>query len=126
MQVARPLSDLTLVGIGGGTYPFGFFTGPQEVSLQTTYWGSITELMELLALARRGIVKAEYTTYSLADAPKAYDALRAGTLRGQSGRRPCRHAQSARTPRRAARPTAARTRAYLACRYLAHRDSSTR
>ncbi len=84
MQVARPLSDLTVVGIGGGTYPFGFFTGPQEVSLQTTYWGSITELMELLALARRGIVKAEYTTYSLADAPKAYDALRAGTLRGRA------------------------------------------
>ena len=64
--------------------PFGFFSVPYEVSLQTTYWGSITELMELLDLARRGIVQAEYTTYSLADAPQAYAALRAGTLRGRA------------------------------------------
>jgi propanol-preferring alcohol dehydrogenase len=84
VQVARPLGDLTVVGIAGGSLPFGFFTTPYELSLQTTYWGSITELMELLALARRGVVKAEYTTYSLADAPKAYDALRAGTLRGRA------------------------------------------
>ena len=40
--------------------------------------------MELLALAHRGIVKAECTTYSLADALLAYDALKAGTLRGRA------------------------------------------
>ena len=55
--------------------------------------------MELLALARRGIVKAEYTTYSLADAPKAYDALRAGTLRGRA---PTGRAGAARDDRRRA------------------------
>ena len=68
--MARPLGDLTVVGIAGGSLPFGFFTGPYEVSLQTTYWGSITELMELLDLARRGVVKAEYTTYSLGRRPQ--------------------------------------------------------
>jgi propanol-preferring alcohol dehydrogenase len=64
--------------------PLGFFTTPYELSMQTTYWGSIVELMELLELARRGIVKAECTTYSLADAPKAYAALQAGELRGRA------------------------------------------
>ena len=83
-QVARPLGDLTVVGIAGGSIPFGFFSVPYEVSLQTTYWGTITELMELLDLARRGVVRAEYTTYSLADAPQAYAALHAGTLRGRA------------------------------------------
>ncbi len=84
MQVSRSLGDVTVVGIGGGSVPISFFASPQEVSVQTTYWGSLPELMELLALARRGVVKAEYTTYSLADSPKAYDALRAGTLRGRA------------------------------------------
>ena len=84
VQVARPLGDLTVVGIAGGSLPFGFFSVPYELSLQTTYWGSITELMELLELARRGVVAAEHTTYSLADAPLAYEALKAGTLRGRA------------------------------------------
>jgi propanol-preferring alcohol dehydrogenase len=82
--VTRSLGDLTVVGIAGGSIPFGFFSVGYEVSLQTTYWGSVTELMELLELARRGVVKAEYTTFSLADAQKAYDALRSGTLRGRA------------------------------------------
>src|SRR4051794_24444005 len=84
VQVARPLGDLTVVGIAGGSVPFGFFSVPYEVSLQTTYWGSVVELMELLELARRGVVKAEHSTYSLADAPQAYEALKAGTLRGRA------------------------------------------
>jgi len=84
VQVARPLGDLTVVGIAGGSVPFGFFGAPYELSFQTTYWGSIVELMELLALARRGVVKAAHTTYSLADAPQAYAALRAGTVRGRA------------------------------------------
>jgi propanol-preferring alcohol dehydrogenase len=82
--VTRPLGDLTVVGIAGGSIPFGFFSVAYEVSLQTTYWGSVVELMELLELTRRGLVKPEYTTYTLADAPKAYDALKAGTLRGRA------------------------------------------
>src|SRR3954452_13114221 len=84
VQVARPLGDLTVVGIAGGSLPFGFFTTPYEVSLQTTYWGSIVELMELRELARRGVVEAECTTYPLADAASAYAALRSGQLRGRA------------------------------------------
>ena len=38
--------------IGGGTLPIGFFTTPYELSVATTYWGSIPELIEVIALAR--------------------------------------------------------------------------
>lgn len=84
VQVARPLGDLTIVGIAGGTLPVGFFSTPYELSVQTTYWGTVPELIELLDLAARGVVTPEVTTFSLADAPAAYEALRAGTLRGRA------------------------------------------
>ncbi len=84
VAVSRPLADITLVGIAGGSVPFGFFSVPYEVSLQTTYWGSIVELMELLELARRGVVRAEVTTFALDDATAAYEALRSGSLHGRA------------------------------------------
>ena len=82
--VSRPLGDVTIVGIAGGTLPFGFFSVPYEVSLQTTYWGSTVELVEVLELARRGVVRAEVTTYSLDDATDAYAALHSGSVHGRA------------------------------------------
>jgi propanol-preferring alcohol dehydrogenase len=81
---SRPLSDVTLVGIGMGSYPFSFFTLPYEVSLSTTYWGSVTELMEVLALGEVGHIKAHVQEFSLEDAPKAYEQMAAGTLHGRA------------------------------------------
>jgi propanol-preferring alcohol dehydrogenase len=81
---ARPLGDLTIVGIAGGSYPLGFFSVPYEVSIQTVYWGSRTELVDLLDLAARGLVRAEVTTFSLEKAPEAYRALHDGTLSGRA------------------------------------------
>jgi len=83
-QIVRPLSDLTLVGIGGGTIPFGFFSVPYEVCLATTYWGSITELMEVLELARQGRVRPHIHRYSLDDAANAYHDLKHGDIDGRA------------------------------------------
>ena len=41
-------------------------------------------MIELIRLARRGAIKAEVTTFSLEDAPAAYEALRGGSLRGRA------------------------------------------
>jgi len=82
--VTRPLGHLTIVGIGGGQLPIGFFTIGYEVSVATTYWGFQTELMEVLALARDGKVRSHVTTFGLGDAPAAYEAMRAGTLDGRA------------------------------------------
>lgn len=81
---SRPMGEVTLVGIGGGSYPFGFFTVPYEVSLTTTYWGSLPELQEVLALAEQGRVAAEVTTYGLDDAAQAYVDLAAGRVDGRA------------------------------------------
>jgi propanol-preferring alcohol dehydrogenase len=80
----RPMGDLTIVGIAGGTLPYNFFALPYEVSVQSVYWGSRPELVELLALAGRGLIRPEITTFPLDRAPEAYRALQAGTVTGRA------------------------------------------
>jgi propanol-preferring alcohol dehydrogenase len=82
--VVRNMGDLTIVGIGGGEVPLGFFSQPYEVSIATTYWGSRPELVELLALAARGQVGTERTLYSLDDGVRAYRDLHDGKLTGRA------------------------------------------
>jgi propanol-preferring alcohol dehydrogenase len=79
----RSLGHITVVGIGGGSYPFSFFTVPYEAALATTYWGSIPELIEVLALAERGAIRAQIERVSLADAADAYVRLAAGEVTGR-------------------------------------------
>ena len=83
-QSVRPLGHLTIVGIGGGILPVGFFTVPYEASVATTYWGSIVELIELLELAESGRIRATVTTYPLDDAMRAYEAMERGELEGRA------------------------------------------
>jgi propanol-preferring alcohol dehydrogenase len=83
-SAARSLGHLTLVGIGGGTLPVGFFSVPYELSVATTYWGSIPELIEVIALARAGKIRAHVQRFSLDDAPHAYELMRAGNLHGRA------------------------------------------
>ncbi len=67
-----------------GSYPFSFFTVPYEVSLASTYWGSISELTEVIALGEAGRIQAHVERFSLEDAPKAYEQMAAGTLHGRA------------------------------------------
>jgi alcohol dehydrogenase, propanol-preferring len=82
--VARTLGDLTIVGVAGGSYPVGFFSIPYELSVQTVYWGSRAELVELLDLAGRGLVRPEVTTFPLDKAADVYRALHDGMLSGRA------------------------------------------
>lgn len=81
---ARVEGDLTILGIGGGTLPLSFFSVPYEVSVQTTYWGSATELMEVLDLARAGRISAKAATYSLDEATEIYERLERGDIDGRA------------------------------------------
>ena len=83
-QIARPMGHLTIVGIGGGSLPIGFFTIPYEVSVATTYWGSLPELYEVIALAQAGKIRTRVTRYSIDDAHLAYEAMRKGELDGRA------------------------------------------
>jgi propanol-preferring alcohol dehydrogenase len=81
---ARSLGDLTIVGLGGGTWPVSFFSQAYELSVQTTYWGSRPELVEVLDLGARGLLHTTTTTFSLPEAPEAYKKLAAGELVGRA------------------------------------------
>ncbi|RBY78967.1 NAD(P)-dependent alcohol dehydrogenase [Geodermatophilus sp. TF02-6] len=73
-----------IVGISGGLMPTGFFSTPMGASVRAPYWGTRTELMEVLDLARAGQVHVEVERYSLDEAPAAYRKLHEGTIRGRA------------------------------------------
>ncbi len=83
-QCARFEGDIALVGLAGGTLPFSFFSQPYECSLQTTYWGSAIELIEVLALARTGKVRGHVERHPLDQAPAVYERLRRGEIQGRA------------------------------------------
>ena len=87
MQLAvgasRQLGHITIVGLAGGSFPFGFFTLPYEAALATTYWGTIPELIEVIALAERGQIKAEIEPVPLSAGAEAYQRLAAGEVDGR-------------------------------------------
>ena len=82
--VVRQLGDLTIVGIAGGTLPVSFFSVPYEVSIQTTYWGTRSELVEVLDLAARELIRPHITTFPLDDAAAAYRQLASGKISGRA------------------------------------------
>jgi propanol-preferring alcohol dehydrogenase len=82
-QVARVMGDLTIVGIGGGSLGVSFFSVPYELSIQTTYWGSRSELVEVLDLASRGLLRPTITQLSLDDAVDAYERMERGDVVGR-------------------------------------------
>jgi propanol-preferring alcohol dehydrogenase len=81
---ARQMGDLTIVGIAGGTLPVSFFSLPYETSVQTTYWGTRPELIEVLELGGRGLIESRITRFSLDEATDAYQALKAGEIEGRA------------------------------------------
>jgi propanol-preferring alcohol dehydrogenase len=83
-QVVRPMGDVTLVGIGGGTLGVSFFGIPYEASVQTTYWGTRPELAEVLDLGSRQMITPKISTFGLDEAVEVYDRMAAGKLEGRA------------------------------------------
>ena len=82
--MVRVQGDQVLVGMGSGSLPVGMLDRPYEASLRSPYWGSRSELFEILDLARSGAVHVETEVFTLDDAPSAYEKLHAGNLRGRA------------------------------------------
>ncbi|MFE2865806.1 NAD(P)-dependent alcohol dehydrogenase [Embleya sp. NPDC059259] len=83
-KCAATEGDLTIVGIGGGTLPVGFGLLPYECSVSTPYWGTRTELIELIELARHGGVSAHVEQFPLDQAADVYDRLHHGRINGRA------------------------------------------
>jgi propanol-preferring alcohol dehydrogenase len=74
----------TIVGLGGGHHDFHHGSTPYGTSMSIPYWGSRTELMDVIAMARDGRIHAETTEFPLAQAAEVYDKLKAGEIAGRA------------------------------------------
>jgi propanol-preferring alcohol dehydrogenase len=82
--VARRLGHLTVIGIAGGSFPYGYLSVPTELAVTSTFYGSIPELNEVVALAASGSIKTEVELFSLDQTSLAYERLREGKIRGRA------------------------------------------
>jgi propanol-preferring alcohol dehydrogenase len=82
--VARQCGQLTLVGLGGGVLPFHFFGVPLECQVVAPYWGTLPELMEVVALAQTGRLQLTVERFPLERIEEVYQRMREGTLRGRA------------------------------------------
>ncbi|MBN7794039.1 NAD(P)-dependent alcohol dehydrogenase [Microbacterium esteraromaticum] len=83
-QVVAVDGDIQIVGIGGGLLPTGFFSTPFGASVRAPYWGSRSELVDVLDLARTGSVGVHVERYTLDSAVEAYGKLHSGNVRGRA------------------------------------------
>lgn len=72
------------IGAGAVTVPMGLVGVPYGLTIGATYWGGRTELAELVALAASGDFTVETETFTLDEAPAAYEKLHAGAIRGRA------------------------------------------
>jgi len=83
-KALRAEGKLVIVGLAGGALPVSFFALPYGAQVATSYWGTVTELMELVALARDSRIELAVEAFTLDEAMSAYDKLRRGALRGRA------------------------------------------
>jgi propanol-preferring alcohol dehydrogenase len=76
--------DLVVVGAAAGSIEWNFYTMPYEVNLTTSFWGSLPELHEVIALAQRGLVVPHIQRFGLDDAMQAYQLMEQGKLAGRA------------------------------------------
>jgi propanol-preferring alcohol dehydrogenase len=77
-------SRLTIVGLAGGTLSYSAGNPPFGCEVSIPYWGSRTELMEVIALAAGGHISAEIERFPLEDAALVYERLRSGRITGRA------------------------------------------
>ncbi|MGH2900565.1 MAG: zinc-binding dehydrogenase, partial [Solirubrobacteraceae bacterium] len=75
---------VSVVGLGGGTFPLGFGSVPLETSASRPSWGTLPELHEVVALARAGALEIETTQLHLDEAIEGYRRLRDGAIVGRA------------------------------------------
>jgi alcohol dehydrogenase, propanol-preferring len=76
--------EVTIVGTGGGTISVGFAAPRHAVTVRGTYWGTTGDLAAVIRLAQSGMIRPRIETYPLAEAPRAYQRLRDGQVKGRA------------------------------------------
>jgi propanol-preferring alcohol dehydrogenase len=84
LKLAGRWAEIVMVALGPGTIPVSVDTTPSGTTVRAPVWGTRQDLIEVLDLARSGAIKVETEQFSLENGAKAYERLRAGTLRGRA------------------------------------------
>ena len=83
-NVLAVAGHVTMVGLGGGTFPMAFGSVPFGASVSRPSWGTLPELREVIALARAGAISVEVERLSLDGALDGYRSLRDGEVFGRA------------------------------------------
>lgn len=83
-QVVRRQGRITVVGVAGQPTTWDFYSNPYEAELTNTYWGTIEELYDVVALYREGKISPSVTRYSMDQALQAYHDLHDGKISGRA------------------------------------------
>ena len=84
VSAAAIRGHITVVGIGPGSFAMGYVHVPRGLSASTVFWGTISDLAEVVALAGNGTIKSDTERFSMQQAPLAYRKLREGSLEGRA------------------------------------------
>jgi alcohol dehydrogenase, propanol-preferring len=84
VAMAAMAGDVAIVGIGGGLAKVGFPSSPTDITVRVPYWGTRSELVELVALAHTGVLDAHVERFALDDAVEAYERLESGRITGRA------------------------------------------
>lgn len=76
--------DHTIVGLGGTDFPFKFENIKFGTNMCMPYWGSKTELEEVVGLARQGKIHVEIEKFPMDEILEVYDKMREGKLKGRA------------------------------------------
>jgi propanol-preferring alcohol dehydrogenase len=82
--VVRKRGKITIVGLGGGTFPFRYGALPHATTIGYTFGGSLSDLAEVVALAESGRVRPRVQQFSFDGIEQAYQALRDGKIEGRA------------------------------------------
>ena len=74
---------VVVVGLYGGTIPFGFGAVPHEARFMTSVWGSLDQMHEMVALAQKHPLHSPIEVIGLDDVPTAHERLLSGGVSGR-------------------------------------------
>jgi propanol-preferring alcohol dehydrogenase len=83
-SVVAPGGAISYIGRGGGTLPVALGALPPECSVTIPTWGTLAELVEVVALAQSGAIHIEIERLSLDEALDGYRRLRRGEVTGRA------------------------------------------
>ena len=74
---------VVVVGLYGGTIPFGFGAVPHEARFMTSVWGSLAQMHEMVALAQKHPLHSPIEVVVLDDVATAHERLHRGDVSGR-------------------------------------------